>query len=201
MQSTCGSSIAARIRSVGLRSNDVWSEATTQSSSASTLAGTSTSPLAVMFASTPRSTRNGFMRAFTIVDLLPLLLDAALPEVVRVIGQAQEGVAARRRRRGHLLDRRLSVRRPRRVAVHLAAQVAELDELRQRPSRAASSSPAVLAQLRRDELVAQERVQRLLVAEGVHLARLDHRDAVLGDREAAPLRLLPQGDVVLLRAR
>ena len=39
MQSTCGLSIAASTRSVGLRSSDVWSDATTQSSCGEHLVG------------------------------------------------------------------------------------------------------------------------------------------------------------------
>ena len=65
MQSTCGCSIAASTRSVGERSKAVWSDATTQSSSASSSSGTSTDPSTLMFASTPRSTRNGLSRVFT----------------------------------------------------------------------------------------------------------------------------------------
>jgi hypothetical protein len=58
----------------------------------------------------------------------------------------------------------------------------------------------VLAQLGRDELVAEPLVQLLLGAEGVHLARLDLGDPVLGDRQAAALCLLAHRDVVVLRA-
>ena len=65
MQSTCGWSIAARMRSVGLRSNAEWSEATTQSSWARISSSTSIDPSARMFASIPRSTRNGLTRALT----------------------------------------------------------------------------------------------------------------------------------------
>ena len=65
MQWTWGWSIAARIRSVGLLSKAAWSEATTQSSSASRSSATSTAPSARMFASTPRSTLNGLTRSFT----------------------------------------------------------------------------------------------------------------------------------------
>ena len=118
-----------------------------------------------------------------------------------MVGETEELVAARGRGTRHLLDRRLAVRRPGRVAVHLAAEVAELDELRQVAAPGRLELAAVLAQLRRDVAVAEERVQRLLVAEGMNLSGLDHRDAVLGDREAVALRLLAQGDVVVLRAR
>ena len=153
-----------------------------------------------MFASTPRRTRNGLEPRVHRLDLAPLRLDPALAEVVRVVGQAEELVAAGRGGARHLLDRRLAVGRPGRVAVHLAPQVAELDEHRQAPVPRRLELAAVLAQLRRDEAVAEEGVERLLVAERVHLARLDDGDAVLGDREPVPLRLLAQRDVVLLRA-
>ena len=201
MQSTCGLSIAASTRSVGLRSSEVCSDATTQSSSASTSSGTSTTPLAVMFASTPRSTRNGSSRALTAVDLAPLLLDPPVAKVVRVIGEAEELVARARRPRSAISSI---------VALPSADQV-EWQCISPRrspsstsrgsvPARAASSSPPFSRSSGRDEAVAEEGVQRLLVAERVHLARLDDGDAVLGDREPAPLSLLAQRDVVLLRA-
>ena len=184
MQSTCGFSIAARTRSVGLLSSEVWSEATTQSSWARTSSGTSTTPRAVMFASTPRRMRNGATPLVDRLDLRPLRLEAPLAEVVRVVGEAEELVAARRRSPRHLLDRRLAVGGPGRVAVHLAPEVAELDEPRQRAGAGRLELAAVLAQLRRDERVAEERVEGLLVRKGMYLSGLDLGDAVLGDREA-----------------
>ena len=87
------------------------------------------------------------------------------------------------------------------MAVHLAAKVADLDEPRQLSIARRLELASVLAQLGRDEAVAEEGVERLLVPEGLHLARLDHGDAVLGNREPAALGLLSQGHVVLLRAR
>ena len=60
---------------------------------------------------------------------------------------------------------------------------------------------AVLAQLGRDERVAEEAVELVLGREAVHLARLDHGDAVLRDGQPAALRVLAQRDVVVLRAR
>ena len=117
-----------------------------------------------------------------------------------MVGEAEELVAAGGRGAGHLLDRRLAVRRPRRVAVHLAAEVAELDEPGSVAPPRRLELAAVLAQLGRDEAVAEEGIERLLVPEGMHLSGLDHRDAVLGDREPVALRLLAQRDVVVLRA-
>ena len=75
-------------------------------------------------------------------DLPPLRLHPPVAQVVRVIGQAEEPVAATLRLRRHLLDRVLAVGGPGRVAVHLAAEVGELDELRQLSARAAASSPS-----------------------------------------------------------
>ncbi len=118
-----------------------------------------------------------------------------------MIRQAEELVAAGGGGAGHLLDRRLAVGRPGRMTVHLAAQVAELDEPRQRSRPGRLELAAVLAQLRRDEAVPEEGVERLLVAERPHLARLDDGDPVLGDREPVPLGLLPQRHVVVFRAR
>ncbi len=59
----------------------------------------------------------------------------------------------------------------------------------------------VLAQLRRDQLVAQEAVELFLGPEAVHLTRLGDRDAVLRDREPSPLGLLAERDVVVSRPR
>ena len=85
--------------------------------------------------------------------------------------------------------------------MHLAAQVVELDELRQRavPRRRDLGSP--LAELRRDVAVAEEGVELVLGRMRDDLAGLDVGDAVLGDREPPALRVLPQRDVVVLRAR
>ncbi len=84
--------------------------------------------------------------------------------------------------------------------MQLASQVAKLDERRQARLAGSLELARVLAQLRRDEGVAEERIQLLLAPEGVHFARLDDGDTVLGDGEPATLRLLAHGDVVLLRA-
>ena len=65
MQSTCGLSIAARIRSVGSLSNAVCSDATTQSSPARMSSSTSSVPSARMLTSMPCSSGNVFRRALT----------------------------------------------------------------------------------------------------------------------------------------
>ncbi len=80
-------------------------------------------------------------------------------------------------------------------------QLLELDELRQRSLARGLQLAGVLAQLGRDELVAEELVQLLLVPVGDRFVGLGVQDAVLGDREPAPLRLFAHGDVVVLRAR
>ena len=84
--------------------------------------------------------------------------------------------------------------------MEIALEMAELDELRQRSASRRLQLTGALAQLGRDELVAEELVQLLLVAMGDRLARIHDDDAVLGDREPPALRLLPHGDVVVLRA-
>ena len=117
-----------------------------------------------------------------------------------MVGQREVAIAAPLRLERHLLDRALPVRRPRRVAVELADEVARLDERRQAAVARGLELAAVLAQLGRDEGVAEEAVELLLGAEAVHLARLDHGDAVLGDGQSATLRVLAQRDVVVLRA-
>jgi hypothetical protein len=111
-----------------------------------------------MFASTPRAPERLDARV-DLVDLAPLRLHPALAEVVRVVGQREEAVAASLARARHLLDRRLPVRRPRRVAVELADEVADLDERGRPPFARGLELAAVLAQLRRDRLVAEEAVE------------------------------------------
>ena len=86
------------------------------------------------------------------------------------------------------------------MRVQIAAHLAELDELRQLAAPRRLELAVVLAQLRRDRLVAEELVERVLVLGAEDLAGLDGGDAVLGDREPAPHRLLAHRDVVLLRA-
>ena len=154
-----------------------------------------------MFASTPFSSRKGASRLLTRVDLLVLRRHPALAQVVRVVGDREVLVAARDGLERHLLDGVVPVRRPRRVRVEVPLQLLELDELGQRPLARRLQLAGVLAQLGRDELVAEELVQLLLVAVRDRLAGLGVEDAVLGDREPAPLRLLAHGDVVVLRAR
>ena len=136
-------------------------------------------------------------------DLLALLLQAAVAQALGVVADRQVVVAAAHRGSHHLGERRAAVR-PGRVAVQLAAQRAVRDELGQ-PVAAPGVEPrrvqlaCALAQLGRDPRVAEERVDALLVGVPGDLAgRLD-LDAVLRDREAAPLRVLAQLDVVLLR--
>ena len=86
------------------------------------------------------------------------------------------------------------------MRVQVAAQVAQLDELRQLAVPRRLELAAVLAQLRRDEVVAEEAVQLLLGARGERLAGLGVLHAVLGDGELAPHGGLAQRDVVVLRA-
>ena len=65
------------------------------------------------------------------LDLLELRVQPAVAEVVRVVGDGVVLVAARDRALEHLLERALAVGRPVRVRVQVAADVAQLDELRQ----------------------------------------------------------------------
>ncbi len=108
-------------------------------------------------------------------------------------------VAARDRALDHLLERVLAVGRPVRVRVQVAADISQLDELRQLAAPRRLQLAGVLAQLRRDRLVAEELVHRVLVGAPEDLARLDVRDAVLRDREPAPHGVLAHRDVVVLR--
>ena len=175
MESTCGFSIAPHSRSVGSRWNAEWIDATTQSRSASTSSGTSSEPSARMLTSTPFSSRNGRELLVDGIDLPVLRLHPALPQVVRVVGDREVLVAALDRRERHLLDGVVPVRRPRRVRVQIALELSQLDELRQRPVARRLQLAGVLAQLRRDELVAEELVQLLLVPVRDRLAGLGRR--------------------------
>ena len=118
-----------------------------------------------------------------------------------MVGDGVVLVAARRRALEHLLERALAVGRPVRVRVQVAADVAQLDELRQLAAPRRLQLPRVLAQLGRDRLVAEELVDVVLLGALEDVAGLDVRHAVLGDREPAPHRLLAHRDVVVLRAR
>ena len=77
------------------------------------------------------------------------------------------------------------------MAVQLAAEVAELDELRQL-ALAACGRDLVrpLAELRRDRAVAEVRIELVLGRVRHDLAGLDVRDAVLRDGHASPLCVL-----------
>ncbi len=108
------------------------------------------------------------------LDLLPLGLHASVAQVVGVVGQAEEFVAATLRLERHLLDRVLPVGRPGRVAVHLATEVGELDQLGKLSRASGSDLAVVLAQLGRDEGVAEIVVELFLRRMRDDLAGLDH---------------------------
>src|SRR5579859_4329501 len=133
------------------------------------------------------------------LDLLELRLEPALAQVVRVVGDGVVLVAARNRAFEHLLERALAVGRPVRVRVEVAADVAQLDELRQLTLPRRLELARVLTQLRRDRLVAEELVDRVLVGAAKDIPGLDVRDAVLRDREPTPHGVLAHRDVVVLR--
>ena len=75
MQSTCGLSMTPTMRSVGFFSNEVWSDATTQSSCASVSSSTSSEPSARMFDLDPTQHLETREPAVQLVDLLPLRLE------------------------------------------------------------------------------------------------------------------------------
>ena len=135
MQSTYGLSIAARIRSVGLWSNRECDEATTQSRVARSASSTSSVPSGRMLTSMPLRMRNGATTLVQRVDRLRLPAQQVAAQPLRVIADRVVRVPARLRSRDHVLERVLAVG-PRRVRVQIAAQVRQLDELRQRARRA-----------------------------------------------------------------
>ncbi len=134
------------------------------------------------------------------LDLLELRVHAAVAQVVRMVGDRVVRIATYGRRLDHLLERVLAVGRPVRVRVQVAAHVADLDELRQLAAPCRLELARRLTELGRDRRVAEVLVERVLVLRAEHVAGLDRRDAVLGDRQPAPLRLLAHRDVVILGA-
>jgi hypothetical protein len=86
------------------------------------------------------------------------------------------------------------------VAVQVAAEVAQLDQLRELAFAGRVELTGVLTELGRDELVAKMLVELLLAARLEELLRLDVLDAVLRDGEPGADGVLTQRDVVLLRA-
>ena len=108
----------------------------------------------------------------------------------RVVGDRHVGVAALAAGLGHLLERVATVGEGR-VGVQVAADVVELDQVRQLAFARRLQLAAALAQLRLDVGVAEALVDLGLALAEVDLAALGVGDAVLGDREAAarpPLR-------------
>ena len=127
-------------------------------------------------------------------------------ERLRVVGQDLVGVAAPPGVVGHDLDRKVAVG-PVGVAVQVAAQVGQVDELRQAAGQGSLDLAAVLAQLRDDERQAEERVRLVLGGERAQLGGIaGQRLAVLADPQEALLRQAPaavaghraEPDVVLL---
>ena len=99
MESTCGFSRVARTRSVGSRSNTGWSEATTQSSSASVASSTATDPVARMFTSIPRGCERLVPAPSAASTSRPCGASRGLAEAVRVDGDREGLVRAGARRR------------------------------------------------------------------------------------------------------
>ena len=87
------------------------------------------------------------------------------------------------------------------MGVQVTLELAQLDELRQLALPRGLELAGVLAQLGRDVLVAEVRVELLLAPRSEELAALDLEHAVFGDREPAADGLLAHRHVVLLRAR
>ena len=118
----------------------------------------------------------------------------------RVVGDRDVLVAALARRLGHLLDRGVAVGGGG-VHVQVAADVAQLDQLRQLALAGCGQLAAVLAQLGRDPLHAEPLVDLLLGRAGDRLPALVVGDAVLAHVQAALDRRRAQRLVVAPRAR
>ena len=150
----------------------------------------------------PEAALGGAVVVGDLLDPLAQLIGGdvvAEPVARRVVGHRQVGVAALARRLGHLLERVAPVRE-RRVAVQVAAQVADLDQLRQLAGRRRGDLAAALAQLGLDVVEPEPRVDLLLGRVARDLARLGLEDAVLRDRQPLLDCPLAQLDVVLGRA-
>ncbi len=132
------------------------------------------------------------------VDLHRLQMQQVATKALRVVADGVVRVPARAGRRDHRLERVLAVG-PRRVRVQVAAEVAELDELRQLAAPRRLQLAGVLAELGRDPLVTEEAVDLGLGREAMFLARLDLRHGVLRHGEPAAHGILSQRDVVVLR--
>ena len=97
-------------------------------------------------------------------------------------------------------QRVLAVAAPVAVQMQVAADVRKLDELRQGVRARQLELAVVLAQLRRDRLVAEVAVDLVLVRRAEDLAALHVLDAPFRDAHAAPLGVLAHAHVVALRA-
>ena len=100
----------------------------------------------------------------------------------------------------HVEQRVLAVAAPVAVQVQVAAQIRELDEVRQLVPPRELELAVVLAQLRRNDLVAEVAIDLVLVGRAEDLAALGVLDAPLRDAHAAPLGVLAHAHVVALRA-
>ena len=128
MQSTCGLSMTPRIRSVGLRSNEGVQRRDHPVELGEIVVVDVERAVGADVRLDPLHHPERLQARVELVDLLPLRLEPAVAQVVRVVGDAEELVAAALRREGHLLERAPRIRRPGGVAVHLALEVADLDE-------------------------------------------------------------------------
>src|SRR6266511_2970833 len=124
-----------------------------------------------------------------------LAAGAAEQELLGVVGDRQEAVAALAGGGHHHLERGGRVGRQLRVAVEVAADVVDGDQARQRPRGGRLHLAAVLAQRRRHPVEAKAPVDRLLGLGGERLA-LAGLQAVLGELEAGLDRPLAHADVV-----
>ena len=134
-----------------------------------------------------------------LLDLVELLREPAFTQVMRVIRDRVVLVPARRSRGDHFLERVLAVGRPVRVRVQVTAHLGQLDELRELAPARGVELAAVLPQLRRDRLVAEKLVERVLVLGLEHDAGVDRGDSVFGDREPPAHGVFAERDVVPLR--
>ena len=185
--------------------NEVWTEPITQSSRSSSSSGIVERAVREDVGLGPGQHDEVVERVVERRDLVDPRLERLGRDVVaeavrgRVVGDRQVLPAALARRLDHLLERLAPVGQ-RRVAVQVAAQVLERDELRQRALRRRLELAAALAQLRRDPLEAEPLVDLLLGRAAGRLAGVVVEDPVLAHVQPAPDGGLAQLHVVGLGA-
>ena len=119
------------------------------------------------------------------------------PQALRVIGQRHVVVAHGSHGGHHLFQRKLAVA-PVAVQVQVPPQILHRDQVGQVSVAGGVQLISAPPQLRRDPGQSQPGVEGLFIGELLGNAALDHRNPVFVQRQALPVRVVAQPDVVLL---